>query len=61
MRKWDGRSTSSLEAKVRESCKEVLPGELLLQFPADSSPDRAEGLILLLILIKGLLIHIYKK
>ena len=32
-----------------------------LQFAAGSSPDRAEGLMLLLILLKGLVSHFYKK
>lgn len=41
--------------------KGVLPEKLLFQFPMCSSPDRVDGLILFLTLMKGHLIHIYKK
>ncbi|KAK4830567.1 hypothetical protein QYF61_011745 [Mycteria americana] len=66
MRKWEGKSISTLEAWVRElqgkkSHKGVLPGKLLLQFPVGSSPDRVENLILLLILMKELLTRMYKE
>jgi len=45
MRKWDGKPTSSLEARVRElRGKTITKGDslrkMLLQFPAASSPDQ---------------------
>lgn len=60
----DGKPTSILETRVRElqdrnqSQVGVLPGELLLQSPMSSFPDRVtEGLILW----KRILVHFYRK
>ncbi|KAK4828031.1 hypothetical protein QYF61_022808 [Mycteria americana] len=64
MRKWDGKSTLTLEARVRElQGKKITKGgsSRKIAAPVDSSPDRVEGLILLLMLMKELLTHIYKK
>ncbi|KAK4810487.1 hypothetical protein QYF61_004267 [Mycteria americana] len=50
-----------MSCKEKQSPKGVLPGKLLLRFPVDSSPDRVEGLTLLLILMKELLTRMCKK
>ncbi|KAK4828827.1 hypothetical protein QYF61_000884 [Mycteria americana] len=57
----DMRKHGYVSCKEKQSPKGVLPGKLLLRFPADNFPDRVEGLILLLILMEELLTCMYKK
>lgn len=50
-----------MSCEERQPQERILTGKRLLQFPAGSSPDRVEELVLPLILLKGLFIHSYKK
>ena len=66
MRKWDGKPTSSLEARVRELRGKTITkgdslGKMLLQFPAASSPDQVDSLILIPILWRGPPSHSYTR
>lgn len=65
MKKWDTKPTLILEAWIHElQGKPVSKGDSARKnaalVPVGSSPEREEGLVLLLIL-KGLLLHFYKK
>ena len=56
MRKWDGKPTSSLEARVRElRGKAITKGDSVGEnaAPAASSPDQADSLVLIPILWRG--------
>ena len=65
MRRWDGKYTLTLEAQVRELQAKPITHvssyrKVAAAVPSEQFP-RVEGLILLLILRKGILIHFYKK
>jgi len=50
-----------VSCEVKQSQKGILLGKMLLQFPAASSPDQVDSLILILILWKGPPSHSYSK
>ncbi|GAB0183396.1 hypothetical protein GRJ2_000804900 [Grus japonensis] len=65
MRKWDGKHTSTLQADVHElQGKTITKGDSSRKNAAPVSSGqfpRVEGLILVMVLLKGLLSHFYKK
>lgn len=68
MRKWDGKSTATLEVQVWELQETAIgkkyiyiPGKWLLHFPVGSLWDKEDGLTLLLTLIISILVCIHDK
>jgi len=66
MRKWDGKPTSSLEARVRELRGKTITKadsvrKNILHFTAASSPDQVDSLILIPILWRELPSHFYNR
>ena len=66
MRKWDGKSTSTLEAQVRElQGKTITKGgssrKIAAPVSSEQFPRQSRRADFASILIKGLLIRIYKK